>query len=75
MSFCPVGTYRCIVSSKMPRNGKEYSDENFLKLSLHELEHAFGLPHCHVQLFYMVDAEHKMKFSQTAGFCEFCKKY
>lgn len=75
MSICPAGTYKCIVSSIMPRNGKEHFDENFLKLSLHELGHAFGLPHCHAQHCYMVDAEHKMKFSQTAGFCESCMKY
>ena len=73
MGISPVGTYKCVVSSKIPRNGKEHSEENFYKLALHELGHAFGLPHCPNQHCYMVDAEHKMKFPQTTGFCESCK--
>ena len=73
MGISPVGTYKCIVSSKIPSSGIEQSDENFVKLALHELGHAFGLNHCPDQHCYMVDAEHKMKFPQTTGFCESCK--
>lgn len=73
MGVSPVGTYKCVVSSKIPSNGKEQSDENFVKLALHELGHAFGLNHCPDQHCFMVDAEHKMKFPQTTGFCESCK--
>ena len=73
MGVSPVGTYKCVVSSKIPSSGKEQSDDNFVKLSLHELGHAFGLNHCPDQHCYMVDAEHKMKFPQTTGFCESCK--
>ena len=73
MGVSPVGTYKCVVSSKIPSSGKEQSEDNFVKLSLHELGHAFGLSHCPDQHCYMVDAEHKMKFPQTIGFCESCK--
>ena len=73
MGVSPVGTYKCVVSSKIPAGSKEQSDDNFVKLSLHELGHAFGLNHCTDQHCYMVDAEHKMKFPQTTGFCESCK--
>ena len=73
MGVSPVGTYECVVSSKIPSSGKEQSDDNFVKLALHELGHAFGLNHCPDQYCYMVDAEHKMKFPQTTGFCETCK--
>lgn len=73
MGISPVGTYKCVVSSKLPKNGKRHTDENFRKLALHELGHAFGLRHCPRQSCYMVDAEHKIKFPQTTGFCESCK--
>ena len=73
MGVSPVGTYKCVVSSKIPSSGKEQSDDNFVKLALHELGHAFGLNHCPDQHCYMVDAEHKMKFPQTTGFCKSCK--
>lgn len=73
MGVSPVGTYKCVVSSKIPSSGKEQTEDNFVKLSLHELGHAFGLNHCPDQHCYMVDAEHKMKFPQTTDFCESCK--
>ena len=73
MGVSPVGTYKCVVSSKIPSSGKEQSNDNFVKLALHELGHAFGLDHCPDQHCYMVDAEHKMKFPLTTGFCESCK--
>jgi len=74
MGVSPVGTYKCVVSSKIPSNGKEQAADNFTKLALHELGHAFGLNHCEDQHCYMVDAEHKMKFPQTKGFCKTCKE-
>lgn len=73
MGISPLGTYKCVVSSKLPITGKRQTEENFYKLALHELGHAFGLNHCPDQNCYMVDAEHKMKFPQTTGFCESCK--
>lgn len=74
MGVSPVGSYTCVVSSRIPASGKRHAAENFRKLALHELGHAFGLPHCPDQHCYMVDAEHKMKFPQTTGFCNACKK-
>lgn len=73
MGLSPMGTYTCVVSSKIPRNGQTHTLDNFVKLSLHELGHAYGLPHCPDQHCYMVDAEHKMKFPKTIGFCEKCQ--
>lgn len=73
MGVSPLGAYKCIVSSRLPRTGAEHTEANFRKLALHELGHAFGLNHCPDQHCYMVDAEHKMKFPQTTGFCEPCK--
>lgn len=73
MGISPLGTYKCVVSTKLPITGKRQTEENFYKLALHELGHAFGLNHCPDQNCYMVDAEHKMKFPKTIGFCESCK--
>ena len=73
MGVSPLGTYKCVVSSRIPSSGKEQSDDNFVKLALHELGHSFGLDHCPDQQCYMVDVEHKMKFPQTTGFCKSCK--
>ena len=73
MGVSPVGTYKCVVSSKIPSSGKDQRVDNFVKLAIHELGHAFGLSHCPDQHCYMVDAEHKMKFPQTIGFCQSCK--
>ena len=32
-----------VVSSKIPRNGHTQTDDNLIKLALHELGHAYGL--------------------------------
>jgi len=73
MGLSPVGGYRCVISSRMAKNGREQTDENFCKLALHELGHAFGLPHCADQHCFMVDAGGTTKFPQTHGFCSSCK--
>lgn len=73
MGISSLKTFSCVVSSKLAKTGKEHSDENFVKLVLHELGHSYGLHHCPNQYCYMVDAEHKMKFPQTTGFCDTCK--
>ncbi len=73
MGLSPIGSYTCVVSSKIPASGKTHSIDNFVKLSLHELGHAYGLPHCPDHHCYMVDAEHKLKFPQTTGFCSSCQ--
>lgn len=73
MGISPMGTYTCVVSSKIPRNGQTHTLDNFVKLALHELGHAYGLPHCPDQHCYMADAEHKMKLPQTTYFCDKCR--
>lgn len=73
MGLSPVGTYICVVSSKIPASGKTHSLDNFVKLSLYELGHSYGLLYCPDQHCYMVDVEHKMKFPNTTGFCTSCK--
>lgn len=73
MGLSPIGTYTSVVSSQIPRNGRTHSLDNFVKLALHELGHAYGLSHSPDQHCYMVDAEHKMKFPQTTGFCSRCR--
>lgn len=62
-----------VVSTTIPKTGTTQTDENLVKLVLHELGHAYGLPHCPDQNCYMVDAEHRMKFPQTKGFCKSCE--
>ena len=44
MGVSPVGTYKCVVSSRIPKTSKEQTDENFVKLTLHELG-PLHLPH------------------------------
>lgn len=75
MGVSPVGKYICVVSNKIPRGGRTQTDDNLVKLSLHELGHSFGLPHCPDQHCFMVDAEHKMKLPQSYYFCPKCRKY
>lgn len=65
----------CVSSSVIPKSGCKQTDDNFIKLTLHELGHAYGLPHCPNQKCYMVDAEHRMKLPHTTGFCEKCSAY
>lgn len=64
-----------IVSDVIPKTGRQQTDENLIKLTLHELGHALGLPHCPDQKCYMVDAEHRMKLPNTTGFCENCREF
>lgn len=68
----PVGTHVSLISSTYP-SGKKHTDENLKKIMFHELGHSFGLNHCKNEHCFMVDAEHKMKFPQTTGFCKSCK--
>ena len=75
MGISYKNTGLCVASSIIPKNGKVQTDSNFIKLTLHELGHAYGLPHCPDQKCYMVDAEHRMKLPQTTGFCDDCRRY
>lgn len=73
MGMSYTNTFKSIVSTKIPLNGKEQSKDNICKLALHELGHGFGLKHCPNETCYMVDAEETMKIVNALGFCESCK--
>lgn len=73
MGLSYLGKGVAVVSSTIPKNGKTHTDDNLIKLALHELGHAYGLPHCPDQKCIMVDAEHRMKLPQTTGFCNNCR--
>lgn len=45
------------------------------RLMLHELGHAFGLPHCQNVRCIMVAAKGANKFGSTPSFCRQCKSY
>lgn len=50
--------------------------EDFVKLVLHELGHADGLPHCkNLSTCYMRDANKKNHFPELTGFCNKCTKH
>jgi len=63
----------CIVSTF--RLSKTNLSKQFLKLSLHELGHTQGLPHCPEKTCLMRDAEGKNHFEEQIGFCKDCKEY
>lgn len=73
MGMSYTNTFKSVVSTKIPLNGKEQSKDNICKLALHELGHGFGLKHCPNETCYMVDAEGTMKIENAIGFCESCK--
>jgi archaemetzincin len=63
---CIVSTFRLSKDKLLPQ---------FLKLSLHEIGHTQGLPHCDKKTCLMRDAEGKNHFNQLTGFCIMCKKH
>ena len=63
---CVVSTYRL--------DSKNMQSQLF-KVSIHELGHTFGLPHCKNRECFMRDAEGKNPTNVEKGFCENCKKY
>lgn len=70
-----IGDRVSVISSLRPKTLKPLSDDEIEELMLHELGHAFGLPHCKDERCMMVDAEHGNKFAQTQSFCDDCKRY
>lgn len=70
-----IGDSVSVISSLRPKTLKPLSDDDMQELMLHELGHAFGLPHCKDERCMMVDAEHGYKFAQTESFCNDCKKF
>ncbi len=70
-----MGDRVSVISSLRPRTLKPLTDDDLQELMLHELGHAFGLPHCKDEQCMMVDAEHGYKFAQTQSFCTSCRNY
>lgn len=55
---------------------KNRLQEDFVKLVLHELGHADGLPHCKESTTcYMRDANKQNHFPELFGFCDKCTKH
>jgi archaemetzincin len=63
----------CVVSTFRLQKG-ELSDQLF-KLSLHELAHTQGLPHCKNKTCFMRDAEGGNHLDEETGFCQSCKSF
>ena len=63
-----VSTHRLADKSRL--------QEDFVKLVLHELGHADGLPHCKESTTcYMRDANKQNHFPELFGFCDKCTKH
>lgn len=63
-----VSTHRLADKSRL--------QEDFVKLVLHELGHADGLPHCkESSTCYMRDANKQNHFPELFGFCDKCTKH
>jgi archaemetzincin len=67
---CVVSTYRLY---KYPQTQKQLL-EKLLKVSLHELGHNAGLPHCMNVHCIMTDAKGKDNLLNEIDFCEVCRK-
>jgi archaemetzincin len=62
----------CVVSSF--RLNKANLAEEFYKVSIHELGHTQGLPHCPEKTCFMRDAEGRNPTNEEKNFCTNCKK-
>jgi archaemetzincin len=63
----------CVVSTF--RLSKENLLEQYFKLSIHELGHTQGLPHCPVKSCFMRDAKGKNHTDEETDFCPKCKTH
>ena len=63
----------CIASTF--RLSKTQTLDQLFKVSIHELGHAEGLPHCSDTTCFMQDAEGKNPTNRETRFCEKCKKH
>ena len=70
LADCPGSS--CVVSS-FRLSGNKVSQ--LCKVSLHELGHTEGLPHCSNPACYMRDAEGGNPTNAEIGFCTKCKAY
>lgn len=63
----------CVASSF--RLGKDSKKSQLFKVSIHELGHTMGLPHCPEKTCYMRDAEGGNPTGEEHEFCNKCKTY
>ena len=63
----------CIVSTYRLSGNNLLNQLN--KLTLHELGHTQGLPHCNIKECFMGDAEGTNHFDEETGFCRSCKSF
>jgi archaemetzincin len=70
LGFCPGKS--CVASTF--RLSKDKKLQQLFKVSIHELGHTQGIPHCPQNTCYMQDAEGKNKTDEEVGFCDKCKK-
>jgi archaemetzincin len=61
----------CVVSTF--RLSKEHQSIQLFKLSIHELGHTQGLPHCSEKTCFMRDAKGKNHTDEEKDFCQKCK--
>ena len=61
----------CIVSSFRLKGANK--QEKLFKVSIHELGHTQGLPHCPVKSCFMLDAEGKDHLNEEIAFCPKCR--
>jgi len=69
LGYCPG--YSCIVSGYRLKGNNRM--EKFRKVTLHELAHTEGLPHCPNPHCYMRDAKGKDHLNEETDFCKTCK--
>jgi len=71
LGFCPGKA--CVASSfRLTRSEKLMQ---LFKVSIHELGHTQGLPHCPVTTCFMRDAEGRNPTDEEKDFCADCKKH
>lgn len=69
LGYCPGKA--CVASSF--RLKKSNRLEQLFKVSIHELGHTQGIPHCPIKTCFMQDAEGKNKMDTESEFCAKCK--
>ncbi len=62
----------CVASTF--RLSKQNKQEQLFKISIHELGHTIGLPHCAEKTCYMRDAEGRNPTNEEKEFCAACKQ-
>lgn len=75
MGWTRISVHSSVVSTHRLAD-KSRLQSDFLKLVLHEMGHADGLPHCkNSSSCYMRDANKQNHFPELNGFCDKCKRH